>query len=164
MTEILKALHIAAIAVWSAGLLSLPALYVQRRHVRHDDDLHRLQRMVRFSYIALVSPMAFVGIASGTALIFVQTAVQPWFAAKMAFVAALAFVHVLTGLVVVRLFREDGVYPAWRFVAVTAATAFLIAAILWLVLAKPVIPQAADMFRPGALSGLLRPFNPWATP
>lgn len=164
MTELLKTLHIAAIAVWSAGLLCLPALYVQRRHVRHDDDLHRLQRMVRFAYTALISPLAFIAIASGTALIFVQATVQPWFAAKMAFVAALAFVHVLTGLVVVRLFREDGVYPAWRFVAVTAVTAVLIAAILWLVLAKPVMPQLGDIFRPGALSDLLSPFNPWATP
>lgn len=164
MIALLKTLHIAAIAVWAAGLLCLPALYVQRRHVRHDDDLHRLQRMVRFAYIAIVSPLAFIGIASGTALIFVQATVQPWFAAKMAFVAALAFVHVLTGLVVVRLFREDGVYPAWRFVAVTAITALLIGSILWLVLAKPAMPTLGDLFQPGALSDLLRPFNPWATP
>ena len=162
MSELLKTLHIAAIAVWAAGLLALPALYVQRRHVRRDDDLHRLQRMVRFAYIAVVSPLAFVAIASGTALIFVRETVQPWFAAKLALGAALAFVHVLTGLVVIRLFRKGETYPAWRFVATTALSAALIGAILWLVLAKPPLPQAPDLFRPGALRELLRPFNPWA--
>ena len=79
MIEILKALHIAAIAGWSAGLLCLPSLYVQRCHVGSRDELHRLQALVRFAYINLVSPLAFVAVASGTALIFARSVVAPWF-------------------------------------------------------------------------------------
>lgn len=164
MIALLKAVHIAAIAVWSAGLLALPSLYIQRRHVRSDDELHRLQEMVRFAYIAIVSPFAFVAVASGIALIFAREVFAPWFAAKLALVAVMTFVHVLTGLVVIRLFRKGERYPGWRFVTVTLATGAIVTGILWLVLAKPQMPAAPDLFRPGALPDLVARINPWATP
>ncbi|ARC35276.1 hypothetical protein A6J80_01845 (plasmid) [Paracoccus yeei] len=165
MIEILKALHIAAIAGWSAGLLCLPSLYVQRCHVGSRDELHRLQALVRFAYINLVSPLAFVAVASGTALIFARSVVAPWFALKLALVLGMSFLHVLTGLVVIRLFREGERYPTWRFVLATLVAAALVLGILWLVLAKPALPPApAAFFRPGALQNLLAPLNPWATP
>lgn len=164
MTELLKALHISAIAMWSAGLLCLPSLYVQRRHVV-DDALHRLQKMVRYAYIAIVSPCAFVAVATGTALIFTESTYQPWFAVKLGFVGVMSFLHVLTGLVVIRLFREGARYPAWRFVTATVITGVTITAILWTVLAKPDMPGLpTGLFRPGALGEALAPLNPWTTP
>ena len=80
----LKLLHLAAIAVWSAGLICLPALYVQRAHVADKDSKHRLQAMVRFLYVAILSPAAFVAVGSGTALIFVRQSFEPWFTLKLA--------------------------------------------------------------------------------
>ena len=47
MIALLKFVHIAAIAIWTAGLISLPSLYVQRAHVTSDDALYRMQRMTR---------------------------------------------------------------------------------------------------------------------
>ncbi|WP_128254503.1 CopD family protein [Falsirhodobacter deserti] len=165
MSELLKIVHIAAIAVWCAGLISLPSLYVQRRHVKTKDELHRLQKTVRFGYIVIVSPLAFVAVGSGTALIFTEQVHQGWFAAKLAFVGVLAFLHVLTGLVVIRLFREGERYTAWRFVTTTVMAAGTAAVILWLVLAKPEFPPlAAGLFAPGGLRDLVAQINPWMTP
>src|SRR5690606_32333311 len=94
MTSVLlKFVHIIAIAGWSAGLICLPFLYVQRRRLR-GDALHRLHNFTRFFYVALVSPAAFVAVGSGTALIFVQATFEPWFAVKLAFVGIMVIIHV----------------------------------------------------------------------
>ena len=159
----LKLLHLAAIAVWSAGLICLPALYVQRAHVADKDSKHRLQAMVRFLYVAILSPAAFVAVGSGTALIFVRQSFEPWFTLKLVFVGALVTIHILTGLVIVRLFETGNVYPVWRFVAVTAATLLVVGAILFVVLAKPDLPDLmpAEMAEPGALKRLIGDLNPF---
>ncbi|MCO5156757.1 MAG: CopD family protein [Aquamicrobium sp.] len=159
----LKVLHLAAIAVWSAGLICLPGLYVQRAHVPSRDSKHRLQAMVRFLYVAVLSPAAFVAIGSGTALIFVRQSFEPWFSLKLVLVGALATIHILTGLVVIRLFESGNIYPVWRFVAVTAATLAVVTAILVVVLMKPELPDLYPqaMAEPGALARLVADLNPF---
>lgn len=159
----LKLLHLAAIALWSAGLICLPGLYLQRAHVRDRASKHRLQAMVRFLYVAVLSPAAFVAVGSGIVLIFVRQSFEPWFTLKLAFVGALVTIHVLTGLAIVRLFEAGNVYPVWRFVAVTAATVVVVAAILVVVLAKPDLPELlpAEMAEPGALKRLVGGLNPF---
>jgi protoporphyrinogen IX oxidase len=164
----LKLLHISAIAVWMAGLISLPGLYVQRTHVADRDQLYRLQRMVRFAYLRLLSPAAFVAIATGTLLIFLRPVFETWLTAKLALVAGLAFMHALTGLIIIRLFKEGQIYPVWRFIAATALTVLLMLGVLYLVLAKPplhfdaLVPRA--MHEPGALKRLVQDISPWPIP
>lgn len=136
----LKVLHIAAISLWSAGLICLPSLYLQRAHVSSEVSLHRLQALVRFLYVRVMSPAAFVAIASGTALIFVRQTWEPWFGMKLAFVGMMATLHSLTGLVVIRLFNEGQIYPVWRFMAVTILTIAVVSGVLFFVLARPDIP------------------------
>ena len=72
-------------------------------------------------------------------------------------------IHILTGLVIVRLFETGNVYPVWRFVAVTAATLLVVGAILFVVLAKPDLPDLmpAEMAEPGALKRLIGDLNPF---
>src|SRR5690606_23695297 len=106
---------------WSAGLICLPFLYLQRRRLA-GDALHRLHNFTRFFYVALVSPAAFVAIASGTALVFVQATYAPWFSVKLALVAVLVAIHATSGLVILRLFEPDRFYPFWRFAGVTTLT------------------------------------------
>lgn len=161
----LKFLHVAAIAVWSAGLLCLPGLYVRRAKIPPGDALHRLQALVRFLYVAVVSPAAFVAVGSGTALIFLRETFEPWFSLKLLFVGLLVLAHIVIGLVIVRLFEAGNVYPVWRFVTVTVATLGIVAAILLVVLAKPVLPDLVpDVLRaPGGLSGLVADLNPFRT-
>jgi len=164
----LKLLHIAAVCVWMAGLVSLPGLYVQRARIVQGDRLYMLQRTVRFAFLTVVSPAAFLAIASGAALIFASQAFQPWLSAKLAIVAVLSLLHTLTGLVIIRLFEEGQIYPVWRFVAVTAVTVALIIAVLALVLAKPdlewssLVPSV--LTEPGGLRRLARDLSPWPIP
>lgn len=162
----LKFIHIAAISVWAAGLVSLPGLYVQRARVAGDDQLFTLQRIVRAAYVGLISPAAFLAVASGTALIFLRETFVPWFSAKLALVAVMVLLHALTGLVIIRLFREGEVYPVWRFAAVTGLTVLVVLAILVLVLAKPDLDLALPpvLSEPGGLARLADRLNPWTTP
>lgn len=152
-----KFLHVAAIAIWSAGLIALPGLYVQRARVPDAESLHRLQAMVRFMYVALVSPAAFVAIGSGTALIFLRGTFEPWFTAKLVFVGVMVLIHVVTGLVIIRLFEKGNVYPLWRFVTVTVLSLAAVSAVLLFVLGKPDLPDMvpAVMREPGGLRLLL---------
>jgi len=164
----LKIIHIAAVSIWMAGLVSLPGLYVQRRQAGEGEALFRLQRFVRFAYVVLMSPAAFVAVGSGTALIFAREIWSPWLSAKVALVAALVLVHTLSGLVIIRLFDEGGAYPVWRFLCATSITVLLILGVLLLVLAKPdfqfsgLLPDVVS--EPGALRRLVDALNPWPRP
>jgi putative membrane protein len=159
----LKFLHVAAIAIWSAGLICLPGLYLQRARVPDDTSLHRLQAMVRFLYVAVVSPTAFVAVGSGIALIFLRETFEPWFSLKLLFVGLLVVIHILTGLVIIRLFEEGNVYPVWRFVMVTLVSLVVVCAILFVVLAKPQLPDVFPeaMHEPGRLRDIVLDLNPF---
>ena len=159
----LKFLHILAIAAWSGGLLCLPFLYAQRRRLG-GDALFRLHNFTRFFYVALVSPAAFVAIASGTVLIFLQSTFEVWFSLKLALVGAMVMIHVLSGLVILRLFEPGQSYPGWRVVVVPAVTLCVIGGILVMVLGKPEFGRFGpleDFFAPGALGHMLGGVIAW---
>jgi uncharacterized membrane protein len=163
---LVKFLHIAAIAIWAAGVVSLPGLYVQRAHVKDEDALLRLQRLVRFAYIGIISPAAFVAVLTGTMLIFLRQTFEAWFSIKLALVSVFAILHVLTGLVVIRLFRDGEIYPPWRFVTATVLSGGVVVAIFFIVLAKPTVDLALIdvLSEPGGLKRLYDEFNPWGKP
>lgn len=153
----LKFVHVATIAGWSAGLVALPVLYLQRAGLE-GQRLHRLHAFTRFFYVALVSPVAFVAIGSGTALIFLQGTYENWFSAKLVGVSVMTGVHIFSGLMILRLFEPGKVYPPGRFFVVMTLTLGAIAAILTLVLGKPEMEWPAVLaafFAPGALSELV---------
>lgn len=159
----LKLAHIAAIALWSAGLIALPFLYVQRRGLE-GDRLYRLHAFSRFLYVAMVSPAAFVAVASGTALIFLMGTYANWFSAKLLAVATLTGIHIFSGLMILRLFEPGRLYPAWRVVLVVTLTVLVLGAILTLVLGKPELEWPrflAELFAPGRLGETAGPFIPW---
>lgn len=160
---ILKFVHIIAIAFWSAGLLCLPFLYLQRRGLT-DAALYRLHNFTRFFYVGLISPAAFVAIGFGTALIFVQETFEAWFSVKLALVGVLVVIHVMNGLMILRLFEPGRSYPYWRFLAVTLLTTTVIVGILAVVLGRPQWSfggRAAALFAPGALGEMLPDFIAW---
>ena len=154
MTTFLKFVHLAAIALWSGGLIALPFLFWQRRTLEADLDLDRLHRVARLVYLELTSPAAFVAIASGTALIFLQATFAEWFSIKMALVGIMAMLHVLAGLVLVQLFLPEGRFSRLSYLALTSGYIVVITAIISVVLAKPHIDAnqiAAHLFEPGGL-------------
>jgi protoporphyrinogen IX oxidase len=154
VTVLLKFVHLAAIAIWSAGLIILPFLFRQRRALDVGWELDRLHRMTRFVYVEMASPAAVIAIGSGTALIFLQATFQEWFSTKMVLVGAMVMLHVVAGLVLGHLFLPGGRFSRVSCVALSSAYIVLITAIIWIVLAKPHIDSnqfATGLFRPGAL-------------
>lgn len=168
MIALLKFIHLAAIAIWAGGLLALPLLYARRFAVPAGDELFRLQGVVRFSYVLLLSPAAFIAVGSGTALIFLRETFVPWFSLKLGFVALLALMHIASGLIIIRLFKEEAPLPRATYPLLGGTILTAVLAILFLVLAKPDIDPAAlfpaAMSEPGALRKLVEPINPWTTP
>lgn len=161
-----KFAHLTAISIWAAGLIALPFVLGQRRGLE-GEDLYRLQRLVRFLYVALVSPAAFLAIGSGIALIFLRATFVEWFTLKLAFVGVLAVLHVTIGLLVLRVFERDGRLGTGGRTTLTGAVLGAVGAILWLVLAKPDLDAgsiAAGLFAPGALGALVEPLISRATP
>ncbi|MDM0053205.1 CopD family protein [Variovorax sp. J22R115] len=154
MTTFLKFAHLAAIAIWSGGLLALPFLFWQRRTLTAGPDLDRLHRITRLVFVELTSPAAFIAIGTGTALIFLQATFVEWFSVKMVLVGVMAMLHVLAGLVLLQLFSPTGRFGRLSYAALMSAYVVVIAGILWVVLAKPHFDSntfAAHLFEPGAL-------------
>lgn len=171
MIALVKFVHITAIAIWAGGLIALPAFH---RHIRHELNGSRIGahddtgfRAMKFTYVAIVSPAAFVAIASGIVLIFQGAIIAPWFALKLAFVAGLVVAHSIAGLTIAKLSENNGQHPPWRSVGSAASCTVLAFAILSLTLLKPtltdeVLPSALS--EPGALKSLVGKINPWQRP
>ncbi|MEH3146843.1 MAG: CopD family protein [Methylobacterium frigidaeris] len=163
----LKLLHVASLAVWAGGILLMPLLLGQREVAGEGPPLHRLHAFTRFAYIGVVSPAAFVAIASGTALIVERGIAAPWFALKLLLVGVLVALHVWIGLLVLSIFDEGGRFARWRVTASVVVLCGLMTAVFWLVLAKPDIPLAvlpASLLRPGGLRTLAEGLIPGLTP
>ncbi len=155
MTTALKFIHLAAIALWSGGLIALPFLFWQRRLLKPGEELEQLHRVARLVFVELTSPAAFIAIASGTVLIFLQRTFQEWFSLKMVLVGIMAMLHVVAGLVMHQLFLPNGRFGRLAYLALSSAYIVVIAGILWVVLAKPHIDAnqiAAHLFEPGGLA------------
>jgi protoporphyrinogen IX oxidase len=160
---ILKFLHAATIALWAAGLLALPFIYRQRPGLQ-GDDLHRLHAFTRYFYVGFVSPAAFVATGTGTALIFLRETFTPWFSLKLLLVVMMTGIHLLSGLLILRLFEPRGRYSRRRFVTLVSVTLLVVGSILTLVLAKPAIPRLQpleDFFEPGSLEETVTSIIAW---
>jgi len=165
---ITKFVHVAAICLWAGGLMALPFLLRQRRHLE-GHDLYRLHRMVRLVYVGWLSPAAFLGIGSGVVLIFLQETFTEWFTLKLLFVGLLAALHVRLGLLILSVFDPGGETRLSGGGArlLTAATLGSVCAILAVVLYKPAITTeewAPGLFRPGGLGELLPRVSAWVSP
>lgn len=133
----LKALHIAALLLWMAGLLSLPMMLARHEEGEHQFRYARIRKFTHYSYTRLVTPAAVIAIAAGVPLIFLRGMFVPWLFAKLTLVALLVTVHAYVGHVVLKMGEEAGEQqppPAWPMVG---AICLLIPAILLLVLLKP---------------------------
>lgn len=151
---LLKFVHIAAIALWAAGLICFPFLTRQRNNIGRETDLHQLHSMARYFYVVILSPAAFIAIASGMVLMFQQQTFTAWFSLKLLLVGLLAGLHLVTGVMVIQVFEKSGHMPAWRYAALTTTTIVIVTGILAVVLVKPQFEWRvvdSDLFAPGAL-------------
>lgn len=131
-------LHISALLCWCGTLLYLPAL-IARASVP-PSDLAEMQhpRLIRHLFTLAATPAALIAIGSGTLLFVVEGILEVWLIAKLTLVIGLVAGHVLTGWMVLRHERTPGSAAAYSLMLGVTMVA-IIAAILWLVLAKPAL-------------------------
>lgn len=141
----LKLLHISAVIVWCGSLLYVPfAMAGDGREV--DPPLAR-RHLLRRLFTHLVTPLALVAIASGSAIFLLQGPTEPWLMAKLVLVALMVLCHGACGLLILRSERRtqasaavaspvprQGCMACWSLLVAVAA---LLPGIAWLVLYKP---------------------------
>ncbi|MCK9510450.1 MAG: hypothetical protein M0R28_04395 [Pigmentiphaga sp.] len=150
MIAALKFLHIVGLAVWCAALIALPLLLHLYGGARREHQFIEFRLLTHIGYIALATPAALLAISAGTALIFLARVYEPWLFIKLAFVAAMALIHMWFGHLVQRSGEERKSNWMPGPVVGLILVAPLIAAVLWLVLAKPA-PQVFEPWIPDFL-------------
>lgn len=131
--------HIITLGIWSAALLVLAALYASPPEAGQAAQEHRHRLMCRYLFVMLGSPAAVLAILSGCVLVALQGVEGSWLLAKLAAVALLALYHAWCGSLL-HAQEERGLperVPVWKSPLLITAPLLLIAAILFLVLAKP---------------------------
>ena len=158
----LKAIHIAALAVWAGGLVAMPGLLgvAAGPHGEIDDDDARQLNFARLGYEFVVSPAAVLTVASGTILIFVAAYEIGWLALKLLAVGFMALLHMLIGRGLDHGGRRFVPGRAMRLV-LTGTIAASIGAVLALVLGKPSLDAA--LFPAWLTEGRPPGFMPWLT-
>ena len=168
MIAIIKTLHIAALVVWCASLVALPALLALHYHVAKQADWVQVQHQyVRFrklthvTYTAVATPSAVLAIAAGTVLIFAAQVFEVWLLAKLVFVAGMALAHAWLGHLIVQSGERSVHWPMpWPGLAWLVTVPCMLA-VLWLVLAKPDLQAAVQKLPDWASQPLMLEVQPW---
>jgi putative membrane protein len=130
-------LHISAVVCWCGSLLYLPSLITGTAY-RQTDIVQEHRQTVTFMVYRLIStPAALIAIASGTALFLSGGITGLWLVLKLALVAALVLCHVLSGALMLFMWKMTGKSVVFSCLSLRIAGALLIPAIVWLVLTKP---------------------------
>ncbi|MDX2201258.1 MAG: CopD family protein [Hyphomicrobiaceae bacterium] len=133
----LKALHVATLSIWCAGILSLPLMLARHDRAIMQVEYARLRHYTHFAYSYGVTPAAVVAIVSGTLLIFVREVFVPWMFLKLVFVALLVAAHAWIGHTVIAVAETPGMGRPPRPARQVTLVTLPILAILVLVLGKP---------------------------
>ncbi len=142
---LMLSLHIVALSIWSAGLLSLAVLFAQDTARQGPRELQQQRILTGTIFLAISSPAAIVTIMTGTLLVYLTGARADWLAAKLLFVSLLAAYHVFCGHCLTQLGQSAHGQRATLRIWAVLVPFLLIVIILWLVLAKPALLNG---FRP----------------
>jgi protoporphyrinogen IX oxidase len=147
----LKALHVGFIAIWVAGLLALPSMLAQHRHVDGQTEFDRLRHATHYGYIWVITPAAALAVASGTLLVFLREVFTVWMFGKLVFVALLVTVHAWVGHTIVLVAETKGRHAPPAPLVPALALGVAVVGVLALVLAKPELeelPMPAWLLQP----------------
>lgn len=134
-------LHIVSLLFWGACLLYLPALIAgaARASSSIKEPPDPFDSIARFVFTRIATPAALLAIFAGSLVFVIDHTVTVWLIAKLTLVVGLVFVHTLLGMLVLRLESGNGKpLRSWCLLLGLLAAA-LMAAIIWLVLAKPLL-------------------------
>lgn len=142
LIPIIKGLHIAAIALWAAGLIALPLLLGQHERGHAQQEYQRVRRFTHYGYTHLLTPAAVLAVAAGIALLFLRGVFVPWMFAKLAIVGMLVALHAWIGNLVVRMGEHANRKQPSPILPLVVLAIALSVAIIALVLTKPEIDMA----------------------
>lgn len=135
----LKALHVAAVIAWMAGLLYLPRLFVYHADAKAGSELSETFKTMEAKLLRVImNPAMIVVWATGPLLAWRQEMIgDPWLWAKFALVCGLTGFH-MAAAGWRRAFAEDRNALSSRFFrGVNEVPAALMALIVVLVIVKP---------------------------
>ncbi|MCC5978106.1 MAG: CopD family protein [Salinarimonas sp.] len=140
MIALLKALHIAALSIWCAGLVLLPVLmqfHGRNEIARTQEGFALFRRLSHFSYTMVITPAAIIAVSAGTILIIALHLVNAWMLAKLVAVAGMVLVHAWLGHLISMSGEGVGHYRMPPPIIALLLGVPLMLTVLWLVLAKP---------------------------
>lgn len=141
-TVVFKALHISTIALWAVGLMVLPLLFRSYRPQLSDPAYVRFRQLTHYTYIRFLTPSAVIAVGTGIVLILLRGIFEPWLFAKLALVSLLAMLHAYIGHMIVQTAETRGRVRLPSPLFVLWPVLLVLAGILVLVLAKPVVAFA----------------------
>lgn len=148
MIAILKAVHIAALAIWCAGLILLPVLlhiYGRNTRFKTQTGFTEFRWLTHYSYTCVISPAAVIAVAVGTVLIFWLEVLDAWMAAKLLAVMGMVVLHAWFGFLIVQAGERRSAYAIPPVGLSLIVLVPLMALILWLVLAKPDLTELLSL-------------------
>ena len=132
-------LHIAALILWCASLLYLPALIagIHTEKIEIVEPAHKYGSVARFVFTSIATPAALVAIMSGTVVFLFNRTVEVWLVAKLTLVTGLVVAHAFAGLLLLHT-QDRSTKPVRRWCwMLSGAIGTLAVSIIWVVLAKP---------------------------
>jgi len=134
---LLKLLHFTALIAWCGTLLYLPALIAASCRTAYSVERPGHPGLNRTIFTLVATPAALLAIGSGTALFLRDGTFGIWLVAKLTAVAVMVICHALCGLLILQCERQPRPALTIACVALGSLTFAMMAATLWLVLAKP---------------------------
>ncbi|TBU71570.1 hypothetical protein DNK06_23720 [Pseudomonas daroniae] len=134
---LLKLLHFTALIAWCGALLYLPALIAASCRSAQTAERPGHPELNRTIFNLVATPAAIVAIGSGTALFLRDGTFGIWLVFKLSAVAVMVICHALCGLLILQCERHPRPILSVACAALGGITLGMIAATLWLVLAKP---------------------------
>lgn len=140
----LLSLHIMALSVWSAGALYVPIVLSGAGKQVNEFSITPGEHdsIARFVYTHIATPAALISITVGSLVFLVNNSIEFWLIAKLTLVAMLAAAHACMGLLIIQVERQQFRFIralSWLFIIFLLIISTLI---IWLVLAKPGVPEA----------------------
>ena len=133
-----KALHIAFMVTWFAGLFYLPRLFVYHASATDTTSIERFKIMERKLYFGIMTPGAVLTIAFGLWLWLGFGISGGWLHAKLALVAVLIAYHVYCGKLLADFKRGENRHSHVWYRWFNEVPVLLLFTIVILVVVKPI--------------------------
>lgn len=136
-------LHIVTLLIWLASVLYVPLLIAAESKEQRpfNEPPFQFGSVARMVFIYVSVPAAIIAITAGTIVFMLNDSKTFWLVAKLTLVTVLTILHASLGLLIARLERQQMQYLGLWSHCMLVAMMLCAMAIIWIVLAKPAVPE-----------------------